>query len=231
MIFKRYHYQIEPAYDTAEFRQELKQIAQGNSQVVAVLKEDTAASVWRSEYQSIPLLIKRYNTQGVWHAVRRSFRNSRAENCRNMARLFEQAGIHAAENVAIIQEWFGPFKARSWYISEYIRGDMLTRYFDNYTPGSEHRVELEILKANVANLFTLLRRHQLSHGDLKATNILLSDDQLYLIDLDAACAHKNKNSFQRAHKKDQSRFLKNWLQQAKVHQLFEPLVNPGSPLT
>ena len=229
MIFKRYHYQIEPAYDTAEFRQELEQITQGNSRVVATLKEDVAASVWRSEYQTHPLLIKRYNTQGAWHAIRRSFRNSRADNCRNMARLFQQAGIHTAANVAVIQERFGPFKARSWFISEYIRGELLTRYFENQTSSSRQRVELELLKTNVANLFTFLRRHKLSHGDLKATNILLSDDQLYLIDLDAARAHKNENSFQRAHKKDQSRFLKNWLQQAEVHQLFEPLVNQGFP--
>jgi tRNA A-37 threonylcarbamoyl transferase component Bud32 len=229
LIFKRYHHQIEAAYDTAEFRQELDQIAQGNSRVVATLKEDTAASVWRSEYRSLPVLIKRYNTQGIWHAIRRSFRNSRADNCRNMARRFERAGIQTAENIAVIQEWFGPFKARSWFISELVQGEVLTRYFESQPSGSGQRVELEILKANVANLFILLRRHQLSHGDLKASNILLSDDQLYLIDLDAARVHKNANSFQRAHKKDQTRFLKNWLLQVEVHQLFEPLVNQSLP--
>lgn len=229
MIFKRYQYQVEPEYDTAEFRQELEQIALGKNRVITVLKEDTVATVWRTEYQTHPLLIKRYNTQGAWHAFRRSFRNSRADNCQNMARFFEQAGIHTAANVAIIQEWFGPFKARSWYISEYIQGALLARYFEKQSSNNRQRVELDILKANIASLFELLRRHQLTHGDLKATNILLSDDQLYLIDLDAARVHKNRNSFQRAHKKDQSRFLKNWRHQAEVHQLFEPLVNQALP--
>jgi len=229
VAFKRHRYQIEPRYDTPKFRRVLDNIARDESSIVASLKEDTTASVWRIEHQDQPIVVKRYNTQNLWHAIRRSFRQSRADNCRKMTTQFMHAGIVTAPNVAVIQEWIGPFKLRSWFICEFFPGKALTSYFDDQDLGLPRGTELQTLKKNVSGLFESLRKARLSHGDLKATNILLSGNQLCLIDLDAAHTHKNNNSFQRAHKKDQARFMKNWLPQADIYKMFEPLVTNSSP--
>jgi serine/threonine protein kinase len=229
-MFKRYSYWIEAEYDTPQFKHELEQISQDKSHKETILKEDIATSIWRASYRSRALLIKRYNTRGIWHAFRRSFRKSRADNCRNMGSLFAREGIYTAANIAVIQEWLGPIKLRSWFISEYIEGTLLVHYFANQTDGSHPCRELDQLKTNTIKLFRSLRARKLSHGDLKASNIILSGDRLYLIDLDAARAHKNKSSFSRAHQNDQARFMKNWASNAYAHQLFEPLVNSHHPL-
>ncbi len=223
-MFKRYRYRVDPVYDSPLFRKELGRIAQDKSQIESSLKEDIGASVWRSMFETRLFVIKRYNTQSFWHAIRRSFRTSRADNCRKMAIEFTRAGIFTAPNVAVIQEWLGPFKLRSWYICEYIPGKMLHEYFAEQAENKIVAADMVTLKANVVNLFEALRSYHLSHGDLKASNILLLEDRLYLIDLDAARAHKSKPLFERAHSKDRSRFMKNWLQQPDIQQMFEPLL-------
>ena len=229
-MHKHYSYWVDAEHNTPRFKRELEQIAQGSSRKEAILKEDIGTSIWRARYQTQALLVKRYNTQGIWHAFRRSFRTSRADNCRVMAGLFARAGIYTASNIAVIQEWFGPLKLRSWYISEYIEGTLLVHYSTDQSIGSRPRKEQGTLQANTVNLFLSLRAGQLSHGDLKASNIILSGDHLYLIDLDAARAHKNDASFSRAHQKDQARFMKNWVSNASAHQFFEPLINQRHPI-
>ena len=229
LIFKRYRYRIVPEYDQPEFRRLLERIAQDQLEEKRSLKEDSAASVWRTRYNSRDLVIKRYNTQGIWHAIRRSFRKSRAENCRKMTDRFKDAGIYTAPNVAVIQEWAGPFKLRSWFICGYVEGNMLVAYFKKKGERNLTLAELTRLKSAVADLFEKLRFHHLSHGDLKASNILLSQGTLCLIDLDAACAHKNKVLFKRAHKKDRLRFMKNWQQRPDIRLVFEQLVNQPLP--
>jgi len=230
VMLKRFSYWVDTEYDTPQFKFELEQISQDKSHKEAILKEDVRTSIWRANYRYRALLVKRYNTQGIWHAIRRSFRKSRANNCRVMVSLYTRAGIFTAPNVAVIQEWLGPFKLRSWFISEYIEGTLLVHYMANQTKTSHPRPELDALKANTVNLFQSLRAKQLSHGDLKASNIILSENRLYLIDLDAARAHKNQYSFLRAHQKDQARFMKNWVSNAYAQQLFEPLINQHHPL-
>ncbi|MCP4011443.1 MAG: protein kinase [Proteobacteria bacterium] len=228
-MLKRYRYQVEHQYDAPEFRKELQRIAQDNSQIESSLKEDIGATVWRSEFEGRRIVIKRYNTQGIWHAIRRSFRQSRADNCRKMAIEFTRAGIFAAPNVAVIQEWLGPFKLRSWFLCEYIPGELLHDYLSEQAVNQISATELITLKTNIIELFESFRSHHLSHGDLKASNILLLKDRLCVIDLDAARAHKNKALFRRAHIKDQSRFMKNWLRQPKIHQTLAPLINQQHP--
>ncbi len=224
-MLKRYSYWVDTEYDTPRFRGELEQISMDKGRKEAIIKEDVATSIWRWNHPPRALLVKRYNTRGIWHAIRRSFRKSRADNCRNMVRLFARAGIYTAPNVAVIQEWFGPFKLRSWFISEYIEGELMVHYFADLADEAHSGAELDKLKTNTVNLFRSLRAWQLSHGDLKASNIILSEGRLYVIDLDAARAHKNKTSFSRAHQKDQARFMKNWLSNTYAHKLFEPLIN------
>ena len=219
-----HHYRIEPEYDCPEFRSLLENISCDQADIVCSLKEDTSASVWRIEYKNRFLVVKRYNTQGVWHALRRAFRRSRADNCREMTRVFSQAGICVAANVAVIQEQLGPLRVRSWFISEYFSGTMLRDQFSSCNSTNLASTEFDRIKGPIRELFTNLRRHRLSHGDLKASNILWSQDRLCVIDLDAASKHASKHLFARAHQKDQARFLKNWQRQPDLHEAMSPLL-------
>ena len=60
------------------------------------------------------------------------------------------------------------------------------------------------------NILHKLSESQISHGDLKATNFLMSKSGPVMIDLDAMREHKNSQQFARAFKKDLERFMENW---------------------
>jgi RIO-like serine/threonine protein kinase len=56
-----------------------------------------------------------------------------------------------------------------------------------------------------------MRQYRLSHGDMKASNLLLTQSgQVELIDLDAMQEHRYEWTFERAFARDQQRFMKNW---------------------
>ena len=57
-------------------------------------------------------------------------------------------------------------------------------------------------------LLAKLEKHRISHGDLKHSNILVTDTGLVLTDLDAMKAHKLGWIFRLYRKKDHARFTK-----------------------
>jgi len=59
-------------------------------------------------------------------------------------------------------------------------------------------------------LFYRLYLLNLSHGDMKATNIKILDQQPVLIDLDSMQQHKCAWFFRRKHARDLKRFMRNW---------------------
>ena len=55
-----------------------------------------------------------------------------------------------------------------------------------------------------------LYRLRISHGDLKATNLLWHDGRVWLIDLDAMMQHRSDKAFSQAWRRDRARLLRNW---------------------
>ena len=217
-MFRISRYQIAPEYDRQEFRALLDSLARDKGPVSYYLKKDTTTSVWCTEFEGRMMVVKRYNTKNRWHALRRIFRLSRAENCWQMSQAFNQAGIRTPANIAVIQEWFGPFKGRSWYLCEYVSSDTL---IDRLGDGNSEPGDLKKIVSEIRAVFMNLKNSLLSHGDFKASNILLSPNGLWLIDLDAARKHSNSKSFERAYNKDRNRFLKNWTGNTQLHQTFK----------
>jgi len=50
----------------------------------------------------------------------------------------------------------------------------------------------------------------ITHGDLKTTNLIISNHLPTFIDLDSMQQHSKNVAFYKAKKKDINRFLKNW---------------------
>ena len=103
-------------------------------------------------------------------------------------------------------------------MSEYCYGDTSFDFFHN--PEIEQNRKLQIAEAIVEQL-KKLRTLKISHGDLKASNILISGDRVTLIDLDSMKEHTCSCSFEKAWKKDIKRFLKNWSECESVLRMFK----------
>ena len=70
----------------------------------------------------------------------------------------------------------------------------------------------------IVQLFYRLYLLDMSHGDMKATNIKILDDKPILIDLDSMRQHE-KASFI-AHGRDIQRFMQNWKDQPSLYNAF-----------
>ncbi len=169
------------------------------------LKRGRTATLARVEVNGRQLVIKRYNIKGPGHALSRSWRPSRAWQSWLEGHRLSFLGIATPRPLALIEKRAGPLRGKAWLISEYCDGESLASRFhdpDTVPPASDLDAIGELMRRLVAA--------RISHGDLKATNLLWCDDQPHLVDLDAMRQHAGEAGFKRAWQRDCARFLDNW---------------------
>ena len=154
------------------------------------------------------------------HALSRSWRPSRAWHSWLEGHRLNFLGIATPRPLALVEQRAGPLRGKAWLISEYCDGASLAeRYPDPDT--APPAAELDALGALLRQLVAA----RISHGDLKATNLLWCDGTPHLIDLDAMRQHAGEAAFRRAWEKDCARFLRNWPQGSALRRALE-LVMP-----
>lgn len=185
-----------------------------------ILKSDNTTTLRRLTIDIGEIVVKRYNTKNLWHLIRRNFQTSRAENCYRQAVNFNSKGIKTPESLAVIKRTFGPVSGQSWYISRYIPSVTLLEFLSTLN----WKEPFQSIAGKVIELFQSLINYDLSHGDMKATNLLIREGELFVVDLDAARKHRISSMHKLALQKDKTRFLKNWdsipeLREAFAHRI------------
>lgn len=188
-----------------------------------MLKDGNSATVVLVERGARRWVIKRYNIKSLWHRLRRCLRPSRALQSWRNAHLLEFAGIATPAPVAVIEQRFGPLRGRAWFVSDYVPGvEMLAAYQQREPTDSELQQTLSI--------FHNMQLALITHGDLKAQNLMLgSDGVVRLIDLDAMQWHRSHSVWSKIFASDMQRFLRNW--QGALHQRFVVLLEALSSQT
>lgn len=182
-----------------------------------LLKDGDSSTVALVRVGGRSLVIKRYNFKNTWHRIRRLFRRSRAWRSWANAWHLESLGVPSVKPVALIENRFGPIVGTAYFVSEYIEGvDAL-----NWLRGTrDWHGEPEALTA----ILEQLSASRISHGDLKATNFIMSATGPVILDLDSMREHKNTGRFERAFKKDIDRFMRNWHDRPELAHRFEGLL-------
>jgi len=182
-----------------------------------ILKKGKSSTVWLTSAGSHKLVIKRYNIRGIWHALKRSVRRSRAAISWEGAHVLKSHGIITAQPIAMIEERFGLLRRRAWFISEYLEGlDASHLFNDENLSFDEKSAEVH----QIVKLFRQLRDYKISHGDMKAPNIFFTNTGIALVDLDSVKQCHSQFFFKRLHRRDVSRFIKNWQDVPIIHALF-----------
>jgi tRNA A-37 threonylcarbamoyl transferase component Bud32 len=193
------------------------EVAVGNAQF---LKRGNTATVVKVSGNGIDWVLKRYNIKSFWHGLSRCFRPSRAWISWESAHRLELLGIATPTPLAMRENRAGLFRREAYLVTECAVGDNLNTWLlkqrDAQLP--------EWLNLEVYRLFDILWRSAVSHGDMKASNLIVSGEQLQVIDLDAVRWHRYKISFVRAYSRDLQRFMDNW--QGNTWQHFEQLLRP-----
>ena len=140
------------------------------------IKNGRSATVFRLQLDGEPFVVKRYNVKSALHRVRRWFRHRSRIAWRNGHRL-AFLGVPGAEPVALIERRRGPLRAESWLVMP----DCGPR---DIQAEVETRGWADDLLDRVVWIFRDLRTAGLYHGDTKASNFLVQDGVVHLIDLD-----------------------------------------------
>ena len=183
-------------------------------------KHDQTTTVAKIELSQRAMVLKRYNPRSQWHKVKRALRRSRARRCWQMSYAFSKAGLNVAAPIMMFEHRLGPFRLDAYFLNEFLEGQELLTLL----PSLERDKQLEIAEA-VEHAFDKMKRARLTHGDLKASNLMWSDNQLYFIDLDAAQQHHNPVTWMKGHSKDRKRFLKNWHGNEELLKVFDEIVD------
>lgn len=161
----------------------------------------TVADVFVGERR---LVIKRYNLKHWRHALSRLWRPSRAWHAWREGHRLAFYDIATPRPLAMIEERYGPLRRRAFLVTEFCAGKSLLQVLD------AQKVPGELLAGAIKGLFNALHRLHITHGDLKASNLLWDDERVFLIDLDATHQHSTERGFMRAWARDRARLLRNW---------------------
>lgn len=153
------------------------------------------------------VIIKRYNIKSFSKALRRLFRPMpRYRRAWMSGQLMTFLDLPTAQPLALIEKKRGLLPSVAYLVMEDLGGRELDQEV-------AERGLSQSRAAEVARLFVLLRRAGLTHGDTKSSNFIVSDERIYLVDLDAMRPGTARFD------KDVERFLANW--EGHVRERFE----------
>ncbi len=188
-----------------------------------LLKDGKTATVTRVNIAGQAYVLKRYNIKKSIYAIVRGLRWSRAASSWKNGLLLEMLGIPTAASYVLIEERWGALRRRSYLLSEFVDAPQAWDVFGGDTFSDQSKKEWAI---KIHALFELLKRSQISHGDLKAQNILCPKEGAIFIDLDGMQFNQSYNGFLRQFEKDIQRFQRSWMAKDKVSLYFNEYFRP-----
>jgi tRNA A-37 threonylcarbamoyl transferase component Bud32 len=181
-----------------------------------LLKDGNTCSVALVTLKQTPVVIKRYNIKNTMHLISRMWRPSRASASWSNAHRLTLLDIPTPAPVAFLETRFFGLRGKAYFLSEYVESLDIAEYFAKATD----QVARAILIRNTVELFYRLFLLNISHGDMKATNIKVIDNTPMLIDLDSMQQHTWHYFAQKAHVRDLKRFMQNWKQDTSLYNAF-----------
>ncbi|TAK74826.1 MAG: hypothetical protein EPO11_06350, partial [Gammaproteobacteria bacterium] len=182
------------------------------------IKAGRSATVIKVVLDQRELVIKRYNIKNLWHRLRRCLQTTRAFNSWRLAQKLCLFGVNTAKPVAFIEKRYAGFRGQSYYVTEYVAGEQANEYFQQRQAQEE---KITDLVKQITTLLKNLSKLDITHGDLKITNILVDNDQHpVLIDLDGAVEHASLSSLRSAWRKEIKRLMKNFRDQPLIREKF-----------
>lgn len=195
-------------------------------QDITMLKNGRSSTVIKVKMDGCELVVKRYNIKNIFHRLRRMLRDTRAKHSWRLAHKMKLFNINTPQPIAYLESnWFG-LRGKSYFVAEYIHGEDVKQFL---MPHANELYQVASVTKQVCTLLTALESIEMTHGDLKATNIIIDAAQKpYLIDLDGAREHASAASLQKAALAEKQRFLKNFSDCPAIADLFARLLGMKS---
>jgi tRNA A-37 threonylcarbamoyl transferase component Bud32 len=181
------------------------------------LKNGNTCTVWAVKSNGLDLVLKRYNVKDFLHGVKLRLWSGRGERSWINGHRLQFYGVSTPAPVALLKRRRGFFPT-TYLLTERVEAVSAHEWFRNPDVDREDK---ERLAGLVANMLKSMQEQMISHGDLKATNILIADGKPSIIDLDSMCRHSSDSRFSKAWSRDINRFLQNWENNEYLQGLFK----------
>jgi tRNA A-37 threonylcarbamoyl transferase component Bud32 len=178
-----------------------------------MLKDGDSTTVMAITLDNRTYVVKRYNLRNFWYGLRRLFRATRAWRCWSSAHMLQVYGVATPEPVLMLERRWGPLRRQAYYMTALVEGpDVLQFVADEPINSARWQQTLE----RVSDFFLAMKAHRFVHGDMKATNLIVTHDELVVLDLDAMREVQSETAFKRYYSRDINRWLMNWRHRADL---------------
>lgn len=197
------------AYAGSEFNAFLKQPESVfQSKQAKVLKAGRSSTVIKISLDQHTYVIKRYNLKSFSHRMRRMLRPTRAFTSWRLTQKMNLLGVKTAKPIAFIEKRFFGLRGKSYFVMEHVPGEHVGQYLARV---ANDEAAVDKMVQRIVGLLKTLAKLEITHGDLKATNLLITEsEQPLLIDFDGAAEHRSITSLRAGWRREIKRFLANF---------------------
>lgn len=203
-----------------------------------LLKDGVTCKVWAVNIDGFRAVVKRYNPKPPWRRIKFRLLFGRGllslENANPLlffgllsgralvswenAHILYFFGIETPRPLAVLRIRRDGVRSTSYFMTEAVAGIRANWWFaDDTVPIAQKSV----MAGKVAVLLRQLADQRISHGDLKAANILIVGDAPVLIDLDAMVKHRFQAMFRYHWGRDMQRFLQAWENTPEIKRIMQ----------
>jgi tRNA A-37 threonylcarbamoyl transferase component Bud32 len=170
-----------------------------------ILKNGNTCYVSRLMLNGQDVVVKRYNHKGFIHSLRHTIKKSRARRSWLQGHRLGMLNIATPKPLAYIEQLKKKLIWKSYLVTEYVDGQKLYDFLQNSNVTKEQH---SMIIQQIKGLLDKMGEYHITHGDLKHTNILVTDNGPVLTDLDGMKAHKLSWTYKSGRAKDLQRFMK-----------------------
>lgn len=168
-----------------------------------ILKDGNTCYVSRLSWNGKEVVVKRYNHKGFLHSLRQTLRTSRARRGWLNGHRLRMLGISTPKPLAFFEQHRGPLLWKCYLVTEYVQAPKLYRFLRDRNVTEEQR---STATGQVIDMLDSMGKYRISHGDLKHSNILITDDGPTITDLDGMKVHRWSWTYKARRTKDIARF-------------------------
>lgn len=172
-----------------------------------IIKNDDTSYVSRMVWNGKDVVVKRYNHKGFIHSLRHTIKKSRAWRNWLHANRLRMLNITTPKPLAYVEKRKALLVWNSYLVTKYAEGQSLDSLLRGGNVTKQQRAKVA---GQIMELLDKLGRYHISHGDLKHSNILITESGPTIIDLDAMTMHKWDWLYKLKRAKDLGRFAKQW---------------------
>jgi len=152
-----------------------------NDKSTRILQNNFKSKIGVMDIDGRKIVIKRHNYKSHWHKFKRFFRRTRASRSWYFSHLLLSNGISVPRPIGFVETRFGPLRLESYFLYEYVDGITGDAYFQKFADTPE---KIEGAINHIAGLLSKIKKLRLIHGDIRISNMVFKDGDLWLLDFD-----------------------------------------------